>query len=566
MSGGRENLTSQIHSDDHTQPSTHRWWSTRTFKVLASVAAVVIVAIGIAAEYVAHHAEPILRRAVVESIEQRFHEPAELDGLSVSVVRGLEIQGSGLKLLPAAGSGHPVVIVKQFAFRTSLNDLLHLRARVDTIHVQGLELHIPPHSVHLAKPQKEPHPAIKLVVHQIVCNDALVIIETDKPGKQPLQFAIQQLTLTDFGDQRPFVYQADLINPRPVGKLHVFGNFGPWNGAEPRSTPIDGNYTFSDAELDSIKGLSGTLQSTGRFTGVLGYLTVDGTTDTPNFGLDVSGHALPLQTTFHAFVDGTSGDTTLDNVQARLRNSSFTARGTIVRVHDPNDGHGIGHDIALTVDMPHGRIEDLLEIGMKTQPPVMRGAVQMQARLHIPPGHVRVSQKMQIAGSLKIAGVEFTNTHLQDRIDGLSLRAQGRPEDVKSAASDHKAEVASQLAADFTLADAMMKVPSLHYEVPGAQVQLEGVYSLDGNVFEFGGHVHTDAKASQMVTGWKSMLIKPFDGFLGGKSGSGVELPVSINGVKGDVSFGLHSNHQTPDQMATQMRSQAHANKSASSH
>jgi hypothetical protein len=552
-------------TDDHAgaPASQTRWWHRRLFKVLASVAFVGVVLLGVAAEYIAHHAEPILRRGLIESVEQRFHEPAELDSLSVSVVRGLEVRGSGLKLLPASGSGQPVVIVKQFAFRTSIDDLLHLRARVDTIYVEGLELHIPPHSVHLTQPHKEPHPAVKLVVHQIVCKDALIVIETDKPGKQPLQFAVSQLTLTDFGDQRPFAYEADLINPRPVGKLHVFGNFGPWNGAEPRSTSISGDYNFADADLGSIKGLKGTLQSTGHFAGVLGYVTVDGTTETPNFGLDLSGHTMPLQTRFHAYVDGTSGDTTLDPVQARLRNSWLTARGSIVRVHDPNDGHGIGHDIAMTVTMPHGRIEDLLEIGMKTQPPVMRGGATLQAKVHIPPGHVSVVQKMQIAGSLKIAGVEFTNTKLQDRIDGLSMRAQGHPDEAKSAANDRKAEVASQLDADFTLANAMMKVPSLHYEVPGARVQLDGVYSLDGEVFEFTGRVHTDAKASQMVTGWKSMLLKPLDGFLGGKGGGGLDLPLSINGVKGDVSLGFHDIHQTPDQMATQMQNRTHPSKAS---
>ena len=40
---------------------------------------------------------------------------------------------------------------------------------------------------------------------------------------------------------------------------------------------------------------------------------------------------------------------------------------------------------------------------------------------------------------------------------------------------------------------------------------MDGVYSLDGNVFEFKGHVRTDAMASQMVTGWKSALLTPFD-------------------------------------------------------
>jgi hypothetical protein len=199
---------------------------------------------------------------------------------------------------------------------------------------------------------------------------------------------------------------------------------------------------------------------------------------------------------------------------------------------------GKGHDIALAVDMPRGRIEELLQLGVKTEPPVMRGAVRLKANLHIPPGNARVAQKMQLAGKFNIQDVEFSNARLQDRIDGMSMRAQGRPEDVKLAGNDHKAEVASQMAAEFSLANSTMMVNSLSYQVPGVHVQMDGVYSLDGNVFEFKGHVRTDATASQMVTGWRSALIRPFDGLLK-KNGAGVELPISVSGTRGDVRFGL---------------------------
>jgi hypothetical protein len=57
-------------------------------------------------------------------------------------------------------------------------------------------------------------------------------------------------------------------------------------------------------------------------------------------------------------------------------------------------------------------------------------------------------------------------------------------------------------------------------------------------LFEFKGHVRTQATASQMVTGWKSWLLKPVDPFLK-KNGAGLELPISISGTKGDVHFGL---------------------------
>ena len=214
---------------------------------------------------------------------------------------------------------------------------------------------------------------------------------------------MRDLTLTDVGAGKPMRYVAEVINPKPVGNIHAVGHFGPWQGAEPRTTPLDGDYSFDHADLNTIHGIGGTLSSTGHFYGELGNITIDGTTQTPDFSLDVSDHPVPLETRFHAIVDGTSGDTTLAPVHATLLHSEFTAAGTVVNIP------GQGHDIALDINMPDGRIEDLLQLGMKTEPPVMRGAVTMRAKLHLPPGKERVAQKLGLAGSLTIQNVEFNN-------------------------------------------------------------------------------------------------------------------------------------------------------------
>jgi hypothetical protein len=523
------------------------------WKIAATVLVGVAAALAIAAEYVVHHATPILKESVVETISKRFDSPAQLDQLSISLVRGLEVRGSGLRIVSLTGPSQPdvppssqvpgpMLSVQHFQFHVPLHDLLRLRLNIARMEVQGVEIHIPPHTVHggfhkdiSRKPQGGED--IHLSFDRIECRDVKLIIETSKPGKDPLEFDIRTLELRDAGVGKAAAYTADLIIPRPRGEVNAQGDVGPWQGDDPRSTPLDGHYTFQNADLSTTKGISGTLSSAGDFNGQLGHVNVTGTTDTPDFALDVSNHSVPLTTRFVAFVDGTTGDTTLTNVQAKLLHSEFTTAGAIVRVH-PVNGDGEGHDISLTVDMPNGRMEDVLELGMKTEPPVMRGALAMQAKIHIPPGPVRVAQKMQITGELRIHNVEFTNAKLQDRVDALSMRAQGRPQEVKSAGSDHRPEVASQMAVSFSIANAMMTASSLVYQMPGAKVLMSGAYSLDGSIFEFKGHVRTDATASQMMTGWKSTVMKPFDGLLK-KHGAGVELPIAVSGVKSDVKFGL---------------------------
>ncbi len=548
------------------------WWRRRWLHVVAVVLLLAAATFAVAAVYVDRHAEPILRANLVRTLSERFKAKVELDHLDVSVMQGLQVHGTGLRIFrpvdavgvptspDASPSASPALLlrVQSFTFRTSLHDLLKERVHISSVHVQGMEIHIPPHTV--GQPQPREHrlhkPRLSFIVDHIICDDTKLLIETTKPGKDPLDFEIPRLQLTDVGNGQPLLYVADVINPKPTGNIHAFGHFGPWQADDPRSTSIDGDYRFDHADLNTIKGIGGTLSSTGHYEGQLGHITIDGNTETPNFSLDVSHHPMHLSTRFHAYVDGTSGDTTLDPVEATLGHSEFTASGSVVRVR------GKGHDIDLTVSMPHGHIEDMLQLGMKTEPPVMRGVVSMHARLHIPPSQTQVDpipvpQRMQLAGNLSIRGVEFSNSKLQDRIDGLSMRAQGKPEEVRTAGSDRRAEVASQMRVGFALSNAMMMVDSLYYEVPGATVNLHGVYSLDGNIFEFKGRVRTEARASQMVTGWKSLLLKAVDPFLA-KNGAGLELPISISGTKGDVRFGLamHDADESPKAMAADVRAQ----------
>ncbi len=559
-----------------------RGWATPTLFILVTG----FVVLWLAAEYLVRHAEPLLRASVIDNLSQRFHSPVELDHLEISLIRGVEVRGSGLRIVYLAGptqpdksqiqagqlagsrstegdaspSGHviPMLSVRQFSFHLSLQDLLHWRARVATISVDGVDVRIPPRSLNGFTTAKVPRlsglqPRMQLLFGTILCRNVKLTIETDAPGKQPLVLNIQSVQLTDAGTARPMFYVADVINPKPVGKVHVFGHFGPWQGADPRATPLDGIYAFENADLSTIKGLGGTLSSTGHFTGQLGHIAIEGITSTPNFSLDISAHPESLTTHFQAIVDGTTGDTTLTNVRAKLRNTEILTSGYVRRV--PSGKSGVAHDISLTLSVPDGRMEDLLTLGMKTSPPVIRGEVTMQARLRIPPGNLRLPAKLQIAGQLSVRGIELSNPRLQDTVDGLSLRAQGKPQEVKHAESDRRPEVASQMEIQYTVGNALLTVSALRFEVPGATVLLDGVYSMDGNVFEFKGHLRTQAKASQLVSGWKSWLLKPIDPLLE-KNGAGVELPISISGTKGNVKMGLalHDADESPTAMMADLK------------
>jgi len=524
------------------------WWRRRWLVWTAVVIAGVAIAGVLVVAWGLRQIEPMLRRKVVETLSARFHSPVELDRLSLSMSKGVMVTGGGLRIFYLAGptkpdarpNAPPMLTVESFEFSTGWRELLRPTTRVVSLKVRGLQVNIPPKGERGVAtpddPKRKGQPVLGIAVDTIECTDAKVVIETSEPGKKPLEFAISRLVLTDVGLKKPFNYEAVLVNPKPVGNVRSTGHFGPWQDDNPRDTPLDGNYEFTDADLSSIHGIGGILSSTGRFGGTLGEIAVEGEADVPEFRLDVSDHALPLHTEFRALVDGTTGDTRLDAVKARVGRSELAAAGGVMRAESAH-----GHTTDLHVVMERGRIEDMLVLGLKANPTLMRGALGLKAHILIPPGPVSVSRKMRLEGTFAIHGAEFNDAQMQQKVDSLSMRAQGKP---KLANARDAEVVASSLTGKFSQADGVIEVSELNYQMPGAQAQMEGKIQLAGSTFEFHGKVRTEATASQMTTGWKSLLLSPFDKLLK-KNGAGLELPIKVTGSRSTYDLRLDFPHDT---------------------
>ena len=241
---------------------------------------------------------------------------------------------------------------------------------------------------------------------------------------------------------------------------------------------------------------------------------------------------MPLHTEFHAIVDGTSGDTYLKPVRASFLRTSFTANGSIVRMNKP-DGHG--HDIELNVVLNRALIEDLLKLGVRTDPPIMTGPVEMSTQMSLPPGEATVGDRLKLKGTFHVPEGHFTNEKVQKKLDSLSLRSRGKP---KQAQENPDEQVPVDLQGAFTLKDGVLSFSFLHFLIPGTHVDMAGNYSLDGQQFDFRGTARLDAKVSQMMTGWKSILLKPVDPFFS-KNGVGTEVPIRVTGTQSEPHFGL---------------------------
>jgi hypothetical protein len=515
----------------------------RRWPWIAGFLVVLTVAVILEARHLLANAQPILRARLIETLSARFKTKVELADLDVGLADGLNVSGKGLKIFgptdpnPTESGVQALISIQEFRFRTGLISLFRTPMHVATVYVRGMELNLPPREdqrrlseMRDSSGKKIDKMKMTIFVDKFVCEDTRLVINTYKPGKDPLVFQISQLDMKEIGPGQPLRFDATLVNPKPVGNIKSAGSFGPFREDSPRETAVAGDYSFTQADLGTLPGIGGMLSSTGKYAGSLGKIEVAGVTDTPDFRLDTSGHPVALHTDFQAIVDGTDGDTYLQPVRARFLHSSFTARGKVIRTRNPR-----GHDIELSVVMDHARVEDLLQLGVKTDPPILSGPVAMQAKMSIPPGAENVANRLKIDGTFKITGGLFSNEKIQEKIDALSLRSRGEP---KQAQERAEVGVPSEIGGVFRLDEGLFTFSLLHFAVPGTHADVTGQYSLNGDLFDFHGTAKLDAKLSQMMTGWKSVLLKPVDPFFS-KHGAGTELPFKVTGTRSEPKFGL---------------------------
>jgi len=552
-------------------------WTQRWVKAATVVAVAGVVVLVIAAEVIARRAQPLLHDRVVSALSAKFRAPVSLDGPSISVWRGLVVVGSNLTIATAPSNGAapapPLLRVKSFRFHVSLLDLIGLSEHIDTVHIEGLELHVAPSQPSAPPAAPADTSADTASVGKILCSDAHIYIqssdaiESSTPGAAPLHFDIENLQLKDLSVTTAIPYEADIVYERPAVRVHLSGSFGPWNNGNPGATPLDGSYSTSNIHLDGAAGLNGRLTSSGQFSGHLAGVVAQGKLDSPGLALQESAHPVKMDATYHITVDGITGDTTFDALHVNLPRGEVDAQGKMHIL--PGEGDAAGPDINLDLTIPQGRIEELLEIGTNTRPTLMSGNLTLHTHLHIPPGAGSVEQRFQASGSLAINTVHLGDPKLQQDINSLSSVSQGNLGALTGAVKmalptggSSAPPVSSNVTATFDLDRGLMTVSSLLYTVPGSKVQLHGVYSLARNAFDFKGHYSPDAlrKAAppdQQKSG----------GFAGGLGGLGenlfhglskvadIQVPIEITGVGSNVKLSISSNaDESTAQMAAELK------------
>ena len=476
------------------------------------------------------------REWVVRELQQRFNSDVELETLHVNLLPQMGVNGEGLSIryhnrrdLP------PMFHVAKFSFNLGILGILRAPRHIAGVYVENMTITIPPRGE-----MKEPKPASNakkfipsVIADEIVCNDTDLVIVPKKQGKEPLDFDIHDLVLKSVGADKPFDFHGSLTNAKPQGEIATRGTFGPWDVDEPGDTPVTGSYEFRDADLGPFPGIAGTLSSTGTYHGQLNEIEVAGKTDTPNFSLDPVGHPVPLHTDFSATVNGTDGDTYLHPVRATLGRSLIIAEGSVVRVPEEQ-----GHIIQLDINAPDARIQDILNLAVNSDKPLLTGPAKIKAKLLLPPGKQKVLQKMILDGQVGLEDAQWSSAKIRDKLASLSRHAEGQPENEEAGSS------VSDLHGDFRLEKAILRFRTLRFSVPGALVDLTGNYDIREGHLDFRGQLSLQAKLSQTVTGKKSFFLKAVDPFFS-KEGAGTLLPITITGTRDAPTLGVSVFHKT---------------------
>ncbi len=381
-----------------------------------------LIAAGIAGNIYLKRLAPRARKQVIQALQERFDADVDLRSLDLSLSPEPKVVGEGLAVRHKQWNDpKPLISVVRFTAKTSMADLFFQTYKVDSVQLEGLEIDIPSRgSSSITRKTTRDNSQLRFVIKTLVANGAVLQIEPTITGKEPLRFDIEKLTMRSVGPGQPMTFNTSLQNPKPPGLINSKGKFGPWQKDDPRSTPVSGNYTFQNADLGIFKGISGILSSTGSYNGVLQNIEVNGATDTPNFALKRGGAPVHLQTTFHSVVDGTNGDTVLNQVDAHFLHSEFICRGGVVQ----QDGEK-GKTVDLDAITKNARMEDILELVLGDNKRILTGAVDFKSKIVIPPGKEDVLDKLNLDGQFKILSGQFASNKIEQRLETLSDRARG---------------------------------------------------------------------------------------------------------------------------------------------
>jgi uncharacterized protein involved in outer membrane biogenesis len=218
-----------------------------------------------------------LRKRVVQTLSDRLDAEVELSDLTLRVLPALHAEGTGLRVRHKGRRDMPPLI--SIAKFTVDADLLGLwRNHVAHVRLDGLDIQIPPadhddgdHNGDARVEDGDPDgddgdsPERDIVIDELVADNATLTILRRKVGKRPKVWHLHELHLQSVGVFNKMPFRTVMTNALPPGRIMTSGGFDPWKRVAPGLTPVDGTFTFENADLGVFKGISGILTAHGSY-------------------------------------------------------------------------------------------------------------------------------------------------------------------------------------------------------------------------------------------------------------------------------------------------------------
>lgn len=504
--------------------------SSPKIRKLMTLAGSAVVVISLTAIVVLASRWPFSRQAVLRELEA-----ASLTKVDIGTYHGTYFPRPGCVLEhvtfqhnPKLGTP-PLITVERLRIEGSFSGLF--RRQVKGVRAEGMRLLIPPPGgdEHFKTPKRSP-----FTINELIADGAILEVASRQSDQPPLKFAFRSFALHDIGSNGPASFQAKFSNPEPPGEIITNGTFGPWSETDVGQTAVAGQYLFQRADLGVFPGIAGILSSSGKFSGVLNRIEVEGSTDTPSFKVTSGSHQVRLQTQFQAAVNGENGDTFLRSLAATFGKTKVSSEGSVTG----RPGQS-GKTASIEVAVSEGRIQDLLLLFARSKRAPMSGIVGFHAKVALPPGERPFLRKLELQGDFGINSGTFTKASTQKDINHLSDGSLGE-EDRHSAAKDEEnAEaVLSGLRGHVELNDGTARFSNLSFSVPGALAQMHGTYNLISEKIDLHGTLEMHSEPSDATQGIKAVMLKVLAPFFK-KKPIGYVLPIEITGTYSHPSFRL---------------------------
>ncbi len=422
----------------------------------------------------------------------------------------------------------PVFAATSAVIRTSYAEMLSGRKSITLLAVTGMHVSIPPRGMPRNLHPRNANQNSAFVIDRVVADDGIVEFLSGTPGKGGTRLDVRRLELDNAAKNESMAFHAAIRNMAFPGEVHSAGHIGPWRSGELSATPVSGTFTLQNANLDFLKGVSGKLNTQGKFSGDLGEIHVEGTANVPDFQVIHSSHHVNLSSNYRVVTNATTGDSTIEDMKAHWNQTTVDASGRFEET-----GGRKGRTLFLNTEIGRGRLEDLLLLFTSRPEPSMRGGFQCKARIELPPNPPKFLERVMIVGDFRVEGSRFTNPHTQDLIDKLDRSAAGEKK------SDAPAPVyLSALSGHVAAHGGTATLSRISMVSAGSRISADGSFGLVGKTINLNGLLQTQGKLSDTTGGLKSLMLKVISPLWRHRNSTMI-VPFRITGTAGAPHFAV---------------------------